>query len=270
MLWGKYAEKYESIYDVSHITLKWLHPSPLAQNCKNKQNKFVNCDHFNKSNELLKKNGNSIINWNSISDEKEEKKIAFNNAKSILGIGKKKHIAFTDGSAYPKYKDKRARGGYAAVFVSGKYNDKCIYGNLSIDVEFASNIRAEGMAIIRVFEKVLCDDEKWDGLTVITDCQLWVNMITVYMPDWSEKQFMKKSNTDLTKKMWLLYNQLQQKGDVKIIHMKSHDKDNWSKYAEGSYEKYCYEQNKYVDMIASFARTEINVGEMVCEDVTYE
>jgi ribonuclease HI len=194
----------------------------------------------------------------------------FNDAKSILDIHEKHHIAFTDGSCQPNNKSAKSRGGYASSFISGKYTDECIYGNLEIDKIHASNIRAEGMAIIKVFAKVYNDPDDWDALTIVTDCELWVNMLNTWMPKWSKKKFKEMSNTDMTLLMWKYYNKLIKKGHVYIIHMKSHDKEGWSKYPNGTYQKFCYVQNDYVDSLACYARTTLEPGNLVNSLSEYE
>ena len=43
-----------------------------------------------------------------------------------------KYIIFTDGSCKPNNKSKKSRGGYSALFVSGKFDGVKIYGNLDM------------------------------------------------------------------------------------------------------------------------------------------
>jgi ribonuclease HI len=61
------------------------------------------------------------------------------------------HKVFTDGSCYSNGK-KGAKGGFAALFVSGPYKDMKIVEELKCNKP--SNIRAEGMAIIRCLLKI--------------------------------------------------------------------------------------------------------------------
>lgn len=61
MLWGKDAQSYEEYISLSkHYVLKFNHPSWAARN-----NIFWDCNHFNKANELIKKNNGSefCIEW---------------------------------------------------------------------------------------------------------------------------------------------------------------------------------------------------------------
>lgn len=269
MLWGNFAKGFRKyIDDDFHVVLEWLHPSPLAQNIKNKKLKFIHCNHFTYVNEFLKSDGEDQINWNSINPETliEEKENLFTNAESILGIGPKTHIAFTDGGAHPNNKSKDSRAGWAACFVSGPFKDRLMYGNLNISVNFASNIRAEGYAIIRVLELVNECDVIWHKLTIITDCMFWVDMITKYMRNWKKETFDEKSNPDLTKRMWLIYNEVSSKGDVNFMHVRSHNKDGWREFDEGTFERFCYEQNDYVDKTCNYARTNLQPSDEV---ITY-
>lgn len=57
LLWGKFAQSKSTFIDnEKHHILMAPHPSPLAQG-------FKGCRHFSKTNELLKKNGLTEINW---------------------------------------------------------------------------------------------------------------------------------------------------------------------------------------------------------------
>jgi uracil-DNA glycosylase len=58
LLWGNYAkQKGELINTEKHHVLVAPHPSPLARGG------FFNCKHFSKTNEILKKEGKTAINW---------------------------------------------------------------------------------------------------------------------------------------------------------------------------------------------------------------
>ncbi len=62
LLWGKYAqekcERIQSIHSDRHLILKAAHPSPFSAHSG-----FLGCKHFSKTNEFLKKNGLSPIDW---------------------------------------------------------------------------------------------------------------------------------------------------------------------------------------------------------------
>lgn len=59
LLWGSHAQKKQALIDQSkHIILKAPHPSPLSAH-----RGFFGCGHFSKTNQLLKANGHSPINW---------------------------------------------------------------------------------------------------------------------------------------------------------------------------------------------------------------
>lgn len=59
MLWGNFAKsKKELIDEIKHHVLESVHPSPLAGGG------FQGCRHFSRTNDLLKKQGMSPINWN--------------------------------------------------------------------------------------------------------------------------------------------------------------------------------------------------------------
>jgi ribonuclease HI len=183
-----------------------------------------------------------------------------NNYKKILNIDGNHQIAFTDGGCHPNNKSKKSRGGYASIFVSGLYENTQIYGNLNIDKYNASNIRAEGMAIYQTLKLISKCKEDWKKLTIVTDCEFWINMIEKYMPKWKTETFKKKQNTDLTEKIWMIYNTLLQKGEIYFIHVKSHNKNGWKNYPIDSFENYCYLKNDEADKLCNFARLNVPVG----------
>ncbi|XP_072177327.1 uracil-DNA glycosylase-like [Diadema setosum] len=65
LLWGSYAQKKCSfINSKKHHVLKAVHPSPLSAH-----RGFFDCQHFSKTNELLKKSGKKPIDWTRLSDK---------------------------------------------------------------------------------------------------------------------------------------------------------------------------------------------------------
>lgn len=60
LLWGSPAQKKGANIDVTkHTVLKSVHPSPLSA-----YRGFLGCGHFSKTNEILRKQGQTEINWN--------------------------------------------------------------------------------------------------------------------------------------------------------------------------------------------------------------
>ena len=58
MLWGNDARKLNKVIDSNkHHILEHTHPSPLSRKT------FLECNHFQKANEILKKLGKNEINW---------------------------------------------------------------------------------------------------------------------------------------------------------------------------------------------------------------
>mgnify|MGYP003336543285 CR=1 FL=1 len=58
MLWGNFARSKKNLIDTSrHTVLEAAHPSPLAGGA------FFGCRHFSKTNEILKAEGKSPIDW---------------------------------------------------------------------------------------------------------------------------------------------------------------------------------------------------------------
>lgn len=59
LLWGRYAQQKESLIDTKkHFVLKAAHPSPFSA-----YNGFFGSKHFAKTNEILKKEGLTPIDW---------------------------------------------------------------------------------------------------------------------------------------------------------------------------------------------------------------
>ncbi len=59
LLWGAYAQAKEALIDTTkHHILKAPHPSPLSAS-----RGFLGCRHFSKTNELLRYQGQSAIDW---------------------------------------------------------------------------------------------------------------------------------------------------------------------------------------------------------------
>lgn len=59
LLWGRHAQVKESLIDTKkHYILKAAHPSPFSAH-----NGFLGCHHFSKTNQLLRDQGLSAIDW---------------------------------------------------------------------------------------------------------------------------------------------------------------------------------------------------------------
>jgi uracil-DNA glycosylase len=59
LLWGKFAQEKQPLIDETrHLVLKAAHPSPLSAH-----NGFFGCKHFSKTNDYLRANGKTVINW---------------------------------------------------------------------------------------------------------------------------------------------------------------------------------------------------------------
>ena len=305
-LWGKSAQSVASLIDEDiHIVKTWAHPSPLAQASLSPEDRFINCDGFTTANEQLEEWGCDPIDWNIPADPDSDSDIdeligkvseqphtssephqspSVPPPETQMAPGKKppdttwfnghpkKIVVFTDGSCKPNRKSPKDRGGYAGVFSQGPFRDLTIYGSLAIKPHFATNIRAEGQAIIAVLEFIGSDKniDSWTECVIVTDSEFWINMITKYMPVWPEEKFKQKENHDMTTKLWRLWKTLMSTRELSLHHTYSHNKSGWKSAAEGTFEKYCYDQNDYVDQMCGYARTALNPGEMSITEVEYE
>lgn len=261
MLWGNNARELTDDIDSKSIIYEWSHPSPLAQT----HQKFINCPHFIDANKLLIKLGQTPIDWNIYEPTSE--------VEQEFGVNATTQVVFTDGSCYPNRACAEAKGGYAASFALGTMKDTIIYGSIPNRPEFATNQRAEGMAILKVLEYLLEHKDEWDKCIIVSDSDFWIKMFEQYMPNWAlHDKFDEKKNPDLTKKMWEVYSTITDEY-LKVIqfrHMKSHGKDGWQNEAEGTYKYFCFINNKYVDELASYARSEMQPGEVLITNASYD
>jgi uracil-DNA glycosylase len=261
MLWGNNARELREYIDEKSIIYEWTHPSPMAQS----KQSFLLCPHFNDANKLLIKLGEEPINWNTEPPKSE--------IEQSFGLDAKTQVVFTDGSCYPNSSSPESRGGYAASFALGTMKDVIIYGNLDNSVAYATNQRAEGVAMLKVLEYLIEHIHEFETCIIVSDSEFWIKMFEQYMPNWAKHdKFDEKKNPDLTKKMYEAYVTLKDEYNksIQFRHMKSHGKDKWQNKPEGSYEHFCYVNNQYVDELAGYARSELKPGNCVTSSATYE
>ena len=90
------------------------------------------------------------------------------------------------------------------------------------------------------------------------------------MPSWDEDKFDEKSNPDLTKLAWKLWNIIKNKGKkASIIHVRGHNKK-WKKFPWGTWEKYAAETNECADRLANHARKTLDRGTELIEQRSYD
>jgi uracil-DNA glycosylase len=252
MLWGNFAKKCKEHIDTEwHEVLEWLHPSPLAQSRAPLDKKFINCPHFKRCSE---KYG---IDWSIHGniDLFRIDKAAPIKAPARIEVIDYKLIddpaiiqVFTDGSCKNNGK-KNAVGGFAAIFVGGALKGKKLMGKLKSN---PSNIRAEAFAIINVFERLKkLDAAAWTSAIIYTDSEFWINMVNIYMPKWRDDKFDKQKNSDITKRLWKLWN-LFTVHKLELRYVPAHNKSNW-KNSYDDYELWCYKHNEEVDLLAGKA-----------------
>jgi uracil-DNA glycosylase len=260
MLWGNYAKKKAVLFDKKATVLTYTHPSPLAQS----HTSFLDCDHFTTANNKLKRVG--IIDWNQTEP--------LNNVDMLFGMTDNKVVAFTDGSCYPNKICPESIAGYAAIFSLGVFKDVSIYGNIENRPNYASNQRGEGAAIHRVLMYLEEHINEWEECIIVTDSDFWIKMITVYMPGWDSRNldFKERKNSDLTLPLWNLFKSLSFEFSkiIEFRHVRSHDKDGWSKFPVDSYEYFCYFNNSFIDDLAGYARKALKPGTHTVEYVEYE
>lgn len=244
LLWGNHAKSFKNNVNAHHEILEWIHPSPMAQSRASFENKFINCNHFYICRQQHK------IDW-SLEDNTTDNMNDDVKEPTQIEIDPRVIQVFTDGSCRDNGKEESIAG-FAAIFVGGILKGKRLRGKL---VKNASNIRAEGKAIICVLERLQkIEKESWDRAEIFTDSEFWVNMLTKYMLNWDEAKFNKQKNPDITKKIWSLWN-LFPNHELKITWVPAHNKLNWE-HSTNEYEKWCYHNNHAVDELANFACSE--------------
>ena len=253
MLWGNFAQAKKAFIDPVSTVLEFTHPSPLAQS----KQSFLECDHFTKVS----------IDWSV--DSVGEMSVVDQRFSMKPG----RVVIFTDGSAFPNNTSKESRAGYAAVFARGEFKDTILFGNIPVDQAYATNNRAEGLAIIKSLEYLRERLDSWSSCVLVSDSEFWIKMIEFYMPDWSRKSidFQTKKNPDLTVRLYNLYNELIDAGKtIELLHVRAHGRNGWDKYPEHTYEYFCYYENDYADRLAGFARTSLTPGEDRVSVVEYQ
>jgi uracil-DNA glycosylase len=213
MLWGAFAQKKKSLISDKCIVYTWLHPSPMAQSSAKPEKKFINCDHFSKTNNLLAEHGLAQIDWDPTEME--------NRPQLVDGKGIS-ITAYTDGSCTNNGKGILSEAGYAVYF---PHDNTVKYGKvppviINGEMVWASSPRGEGVGIIVALETAIelqCD------IVIVTDSMFWKDMIEKYMPKWEANgiDFSIKKNSDLTVKMFDLIKRVK----LTLIHVASHNKD---------------------------------------------
>lgn len=167
-------------------------------------------------------------------------------------------VAFTDGSCYPNNKSADSKAGYSVIFVSGCLKGEFLCGKLKCDKYYASNIRAECVAIILALKKIKEKEiiDKWNTCKIFTDSKFWIDMISKYIPNWVRRRqnIKDKKNFDLIIKLLKLLHFLSSNNKkVRFVHVFAHNKNGW-KNSRNKYKQFCYINNKCADELANYAR----------------
>ncbi len=226
------------------VMMTYGHPSPRAPT------NFAKCDHFQKVFDAIG------LDWSLCAVSRDFR------TKTGLDSGKRNAICFTDGACRGNGK-KNAKGAYAVCFTHGVFNNTEIYGALAN----ATNIRAEAEALIQAMKFLRKKKKHFDCAYIMTDSQFWIDMLTSYIPKWLKKgdSFDDHANPDTCKKIYKYWKKLSKRREMHIIHVPAHDKKGWSKFKEGTYEKFCFDYNDYVDQLATYALENDSPFTIECE-----
>lgn len=220
LLWGANARNTASHFN--GVKMIWAHPSPLAQSSLPDDKKFVKCNHFNLANDILVKRGQEKIDW----DPRRKYDILSNQDINVSMDAKdiECNVAFTDGSCAPNNSSKESRGGFSVLFAFGEFKNIVVKGALSVDKYPATNNRAEGMAILSAMKYVIQNDDKHIPCVIYTDSELWVNMVTKFVPKWKKEDFDKHANPTLVRAVWQAAQTLVKTRPLYVSHVKGHQK----------------------------------------------
>lgn len=214
LLWGNYAISKKQFINNTCKVFEWRHPSPLAQRCVSSL-KFINCDHFVKTNALLQELKLQPISWNIFSDSKEQVD----------------NIIYTDGACYNNNSSIFSNAGYATYFAKGCLEGCIKYAKVapfmsSKKMIYGTNNRGEGLAILLAVQTILKEQPNQSTL-IVTDSMFWKNMIEKYMPKWEKTNidFNTKKNPDITIKLHNSIKELKKIGTLTVKHVYSHDKN---------------------------------------------
>ncbi len=115
-------------------------------------------------------------------------------------------IYYTDGSASPN----PGPGGYAVI----KNMKPHILGSEEGDT---TNIRMEGKALLAAIK-----DAGDKPVTIYTDSQFWINVVTQWAPNWEAKGWVKKGgeikNLDIVKDLYEAY----QNSNAQLVWVRGH------------------------------------------------
>jgi uracil-DNA glycosylase len=266
LLWGNFAKKMKAhITSKQAIVLEETHPSPMAQSRLPADKKFAKCNHFVRTNEILKAAGLPPIVWDPMAE-----------------LPKVQHRVYTDGSGL-NTGDVNSKASYATLFAAGPSAGSLLFGRLSpmciIDIHavaegkdwspeqnpcwfsdkrgytikgahyktkewpeplavsylpnvdrdmiFPTSQRGEGTAILMALEHVIKIGAPCH-VDIVTDSMFWKDMIEKFIPSWVDKgrPFELQKNPDLVTRMWQAM-QTMKSSDMTFAlqHIKSHGKD---------------------------------------------
>lgn len=270
ILWGKKAQEFDEYINPGSPVLKYHHPSPATAK------PFKDCPNFLEAEKILSSRTPSptpIIwdlaefeaNWSIVIGAEESKaslkpSTLSNPILSKFGIKDEEDrsntiIAFVDGSCAPNKSCPQSRGGYAVNIAMGPIPDLNIYGALDNSTYYSTNQRAEGYAILTLLHYLSYENSiDFESVVIVSDSEFWIKTIKYYTKKW--KNIDEHKNPDIVRGVCkLLYRMKLLRKKVNFIHMQSHDNKGWGQMPNGTYEKYCFEVNNFVDSLAKYART---------------
>lgn len=260
MLWGNDAKSIGADildmklkYPKRIVSMHWGHPSPVSTNNNSGSKiRFELCNHFIKTNKLLKASGSSEINWDPSglvntkkSDQKDSKNLRIDEDNSKTQDKKKDKmkylIVFTDGSCLGNGK-KDAKASFGIYFpdtFDNKQNiisNKKMYGLVPLhtleivndkiketkDKISPTNNRGELLGIVYAL-KIINDliDSPNINIIITVDTEYGLKTVKTWIWSWykTDKAFEHKKNPDI---MRILYKYLI---DIKTKLNKKSEKD---------------------------------------------
>jgi uracil-DNA glycosylase len=240
MLWGKEAQSKGSVVEHEN-TLTWGHPSPLAAANRSPDNpaNFLHCDNFQKCNEILLRQNETPINWDSINNVLLQKPLR----QCVIVAG--------DGAARGNGK-RGCRASWAfCVYESGHVVHSASGEVESSDTNPATNNRGELQALKNALEYVETRYPDHD-VCVLSDSEYSLNTISDWAPKWFanpvRRELDKKKNLDIIRPVVDCIDRISMTRRVLFEHVNGHQDEppksdpNWTKwYLNDLCDKMCQE-----------------------------
>lgn len=214
MLWGRDAQSKGSVVEHEN-TLVWGHPSPLSAANRSDTNpaSFINCDNFQKCNDILVKQNEIPINWDSL------------NVNKVVVPPRKTVIIAGDGGSRGNGK-KDCRASWAFCVWDGNAVVHRESGEvISNDANPATNNRGELQALRNALAYIEVNYTDHD-VCVVSDSEYSLLTISQWAQKWFadpvKRELDKKKNLDIIRPIVDCIDRIRTTRKVSFEHINSH------------------------------------------------